>query len=158
MQASKPASIFDLVANVPLRGSREASALHSIFDFRQGNARCKVPHELSEKYGEAIRNRPSLDWLLDMIYPADSQCHVRCCTGMAQDNSQLVVSVTDRVLGHQVWYNSERSRKPQTFQAAPAELEDPTIGGQTCDFCAWQTMTAGRHCHRCCFACTHRAI
>jgi len=38
-------------------------------------------------------------------------CHV----GFALDNQQQVVSVTDRVLGSQVWYNVERSRKPQTF-------------------------------------------
>ena len=35
--------------------------------------------------------------------------------GLAVTNKQQVVSVTDRVLGHQVWYNRERSRKPQTF-------------------------------------------
>ena len=52
MQALKPASIFDLVANAPLRGSRDASALHSIFELRQSLAQCTVPHELSAKYGK----------------------------------------------------------------------------------------------------------
>ena len=38
-----------------------------------------------------------------------------CGEGLPVDNQQQVVSVTDRVLGSQVWYNVERSRKPQTF-------------------------------------------
>ena len=38
-----------------------------------------------------------------------------CGEGLCMDNQQQVVSVTDRVLGGQVWYNVERSRKPQTF-------------------------------------------
>lgn len=38
-----------------------------------------------------------------------------CGEGLSMDNQQQVVSVTDRVLGGQVWYNVERSRKPQTF-------------------------------------------
>ena len=38
-----------------------------------------------------------------------------CGEGLPVDNQQQVVSVTDRVLGGQVWYNVERSRKPQTF-------------------------------------------
>ena len=50
-------------------------------------------------------------------------CHV----GLALNNQQQVVSVTDRVLGSQVWYNVERSRKPQTFmqvcQRAPKSAQ-----------------------------------
>ena len=38
-----------------------------------------------------------------------------CGVGLPVDNQQQVVSVTDRVMGSQVWYNVERSRKPQTF-------------------------------------------
>ena len=38
-----------------------------------------------------------------------------CGADLPVDNQQQVVSVTDRVLGSQVWYNVERSRKPQTF-------------------------------------------
>lgn len=38
-----------------------------------------------------------------------------CSEGLSLDKRQQVVSVTDRVLGGQVWYNVDRSRKPQTF-------------------------------------------
>jgi hypothetical protein len=41
----------------------------------------------------------------------------------------------------QVWYNAERSRKPQTFAAAEPPA-DPTDGGRACDFCNWREMTA----------------
>ncbi|KAK9905646.1 hypothetical protein WJX75_003820 [Coccomyxa subellipsoidea] len=61
--------------------------------------------------------------------------------GMDADNKQQVVSVTDRVLGTQVWYNAERGRKPQSFTEEP-NLADPTDGGRTCDFCQWRTLTA----------------
>ncbi|EIE23757.1 hypothetical protein COCSUDRAFT_63282 [Coccomyxa subellipsoidea C-169] len=60
---------------------------------------------------------------------------------MDQQNEQQVVSVTDRVLGAQVWYNAERGRKPQSFTQEPT-LADPTDNGRTCDFCQWRTLTA----------------
>ncbi len=53
--------------------------------------------------------------------------------GVPEDNSQVVVSITDRVTLSQAWYNEARTQKPQTFSEEPA-LKDPTEGGRTCDF------------------------
>ncbi|BDA47698.1 hypothetical protein COCOBI_10-5490 [Coccomyxa sp. Obi] len=82
-----------------------------LFDIGHGMAKCSVPEQLAIKYG------------------------------MATKNQQQLVSVTDRLLGAQVWYNAERGRKPQTF-TQDAALADPTDGGRTCDFCQWRTLTA----------------
>ncbi|KXZ43867.1 hypothetical protein GPECTOR_78g55 [Gonium pectorale] len=61
---------------------------------------------------------------------------------MEKQNSQLVVSVTNRATLEQTWFNEVRTRKPQTFKTASAGIADPTDGGKRCDFCAWQMLTA----------------
>ena len=66
-----------------------------------------------------------------------SKC-VFCDTGKLDE--QRVVSVRDRYLGTQAWYNEVRSSKPLTF-AADA-VSDPTSSSGACDFCQWREMTA----------------
>ena len=145
-QPQKHASIYDLATRLPLPACRDTQALHRIFSFNQGHAQCRVSPELSSKYGEPAALRVTI--LLHAgqhlkVEPAEP-------VGLPPDNSQLVLSVTDRVLGAQAWFNAERGRKPQTFGGvAAAELEDPTDGGATCDFCRWQTMTAEDSFGRC---------
>ena len=51
-----------------------------------------------------------------------------------------MVSVRDRYLGTQAWYNEVRSSKPQTFAADV--VIDPTSSSGACDFCLWKEMTA----------------
>ena len=140
MQNAEPqshASIYDLAGSLP--ASSDAQALHRIFSFSLGRAQCRVSRELSSKYGESAYS------VLETAAcrPASQTRVLLLPTGLPQDNSQLVLSVTDRVLGAQAWFNAERGRKPQTFAGVAAgELEDPTDSGATCDFCRWQTMTA----------------
>lgn len=65
--------------------------------------------------------------------------------GVAEDNRQTVLRVSNRVTLAQCWYNEERTRKPQTFAAAATDASafDPTDGGaKGCDFCDWQQLTA----------------
>ena len=50
--------------------------------------------------------------------------HNRYATGLAVNNEQQVVSITDRVLGTQVWYNLERINKPQTFMQVSSASSD----------------------------------
>lgn len=65
--------------------------------------------------------------------------------GVAEDNRQAVLRVSNRVTLASCTYNEERTRKPQTFAAAAASAAalDPTEGGaKGCDFCDWQQLTA----------------
>ncbi|GAB4820069.1 hypothetical protein N2152v2_007115 [Parachlorella kessleri] len=78
-----------------------------LFEVSVGHPRCRGTPALTEKYG------------------------------VPEDNSQVVVSITDRVTLSQAWYNEARTQKPQTFSEELA-LRDPTDGGRTCDFCDWQ--------------------
>ncbi|GMH38999.1 hypothetical protein BSKO_06897 [Bryopsis sp. KO-2023] len=61
--------------------------------------------------------------------------------GFAQDNEQLVVSVSNRFSLEQTWFNEERTNKPQSFKRTDGLL-DPTNGGLTSDFCNWKEFTA----------------
>ena len=113
-------SIFDL-AEETAESSSASSSVDALILFRRmfkvsyGHARCMVPAEVASKYS------------------------------VAEDNSQLVVSVTNRFEGHMSWFNGERSRKPQTFiqkHGQDARASDTTGDGVRCDFCKWETMTA----------------
>ncbi|KAK9814543.1 hypothetical protein WJX72_007646 [[Myrmecia] bisecta] len=104
-------SIFELASAWPLQGSHQADALTRLFSITSGEARCKVPVVLSQKYG------------------------------MTEDNCQHVVSVTDRLMLTQTWFNKVRTQKPQTFSQT-ATIFDPTDQGRTCDFCRWRELTA----------------
>ena len=42
----------------------------------------------------------------------------------------------------QVWWNSVRIHKPQTFRTSPDSLPDSTEDGKNCDFCKWEVLTA----------------
>lgn len=42
----------------------------------------------------------------------------------------------------QVWWNAERTKKPQTFASDSQALPDSTDNGAKCDFCKWETLTA----------------
>ncbi|KAL6761847.1 hypothetical protein V8C86DRAFT_3131322 [Haematococcus lacustris] len=115
-------SIFQLV-DALANGMLEpdrSQALQRMFRFSSGLAQCRVGPALSAKYG------------------------------MAQDNQQRVVSITNTSTFQQAWFNEVRGRKPQTFKASQT-LVDPTGGGGPgkCDFCDWENMTAedswGRH-------------
>ena len=62
------------------------------------------------------QNMVSLEWDAAMVPSKLQMAEVMVYgEGLSMDNQQQVVSVTDRVVGGQVWYNVERSRKPQTF-------------------------------------------
>eukprot|EP00887_Chlorella_sp_A99_P007270 scaffold2.g7270.t1 len=88
----------------------QCAAFHRIYSFHQGFPRCRGTPELEAKYG------------------------------VAQQNKQHVMSITNLVSLTQCWYNEARSSKPQTF-SAPTSPADPTIG-RGCDFCDWQALTA----------------
>jgi hypothetical protein len=51
-QPPKPTNIYDLVSRLPPATCRDTQALHRIFSFNQGHAKCRVSPELSAKYGE----------------------------------------------------------------------------------------------------------
>ena len=112
---SIPTNIFELALRRPsLRGS-DAQLLASLFDIRSGQAPCRLSSKLGAKYGTIAK----LDGMMFMAVSLTSfrmlRGHACGGEGLSLDNQQQVVSVTDRVLGGQVWYNVERSRKPQTF-------------------------------------------
>ncbi|KAL4448868.1 hypothetical protein ABPG77_007585 [Micractinium sp. CCAP 211/92] len=93
----------------------QQAALHRIYEFAIGHPRCRATPQLRDKYG------------------------------VAEDNRQTVLRVSNRVTLAQCWYNEERTRKPQTFAAAATDASafDPTDGGaKGCDFCDWQQLTA----------------
>ena len=50
-QPPKPVNIYDLASRLPMPACRDAQALHRIFSFSHGHAKCKVSPELSTKYG-----------------------------------------------------------------------------------------------------------
>lgn len=92
-----------------------SAAFSRLYELHMGFPRCRASPELERKYG------------------------------VAQDNTQAVLRISNRVTLAQTWYNEERTRKPQTFAApaADAAVLDPTKGGgPSCDFCNWQTLTA----------------
>lgn len=82
--------------------------------------------------------------------PTSCRRHAACAahrlpTGVAQDNSQTVLRISNRVTLQQAWFNEARTRKPLTWAAGDADAAalDPTGGGgDACDFCCWQTLTA----------------
>ena len=113
-------SIFELAHQFPLSGSADAHALSTLFDIDSGTARCHVSSVLGAKYGTASADSSSSTSALSSASSLQtSKDHLTsyyiASAGLAVTNEQQVVSVTDRVLGHQVWYNRERSRKPQAF-------------------------------------------
>lgn len=61
---------------------------------------------------------------------------------MDESNAQRVVSVTNRYSQQQTWFNSVRTLKPQTFQAAGGVVDPTGGGGDGCDFCNWREFTA----------------
>ena len=107
-----PTSIFELALQYPTHGNAEAHALAILFDITSGLAPCRVSVELGAKYGEGFGRRCCS---CQGDERASGSQSVACDEGLPLDNQQQVVSVTDRVLGGQVWYNEERSKKPQTF-------------------------------------------
>ena len=112
-------SIFSLALRAPLAGSADAHALSTLFDIHLGTARCRVSSLLAARYGTASAGTCCSTlalWFARSLYSSKewNLNHI-ASAGLAVNNEQQVVSVTDRVLGTQVWYNRERSRKPQTF-------------------------------------------
>ena len=77
---------------------------------------------LGAKYGETVPKAVCFTSVLSLLCTWIE--HNRCATGLAVNNKQQVVSITDRVLGTQVWYNLERSRKPQTFMQVRSASSD----------------------------------
>ena len=81
---------------------------------------------LGAKYGETVPKPGCFTYVLSLLCTLLE--HNRSATGLAVNNKQQVVSITDRVLGTQVWYNLERSRKPQTFmQVRSASLDTAKV-------------------------------
>lgn len=77
---------------------------------------------------------------------ATRPCHA-IPAGVAEENSQAVLRVSNRVTLAQCWFNEDRTKKPQTFAAAAADAAaafDPLApgGSGACDFCNWQQLTA----------------
>ena len=113
--SSTPTSIFELALRRPSLRGADANVLSGLFDIRSGQAPCRLSSKLGTKYGEIVKldgHDDAHGKVADML-----QILRGCvlCKGLSMDNQQQVVSVTDKVLGGQVWYNVERSRKPQTF-------------------------------------------
>ena len=112
-------TIFELAHQVPLCGSADAQTVSILYDIDSGTARCHVSSVLGAKYGTASAESSCSISALSSASSLQSSktltSHNIASAGLAVTNEQQVVSVTDRVLGHQVWYNRERSRKPQTF-------------------------------------------
>jgi hypothetical protein len=95
--------------------SISSAAFHRLYELSLGHPRCKASPALHAKYG------------------------------VAQDNRQAVLRVANRATLQQCWFNEERSRKPQTFEAgtADAAVHDPlSREGGACDFCDWRQLTA----------------
>ncbi|PRW33028.1 hypothetical protein C2E21_8036 [Chlorella sorokiniana] len=90
------------------------AAFNRIFEVQQGYPRCKATPQLQQKYGVPV------------------------------DNTQHVLRISNRVTLAQCWFNEARTRKPQTFATAASEAAafDATGGGENCDFCRWQELTA----------------
>jgi hypothetical protein len=123
--AASLSSIFDVArAHAALPG-RDADALRRIFRITSGSAACHVSADLAARY-----SLPTT--------PAAS------AGAGARVNEQRIVSVSNRVTLEQAWFNTARTKKPQTFSApaAKAAVLDPTDGGKRCDFCDWARMTA----------------
>ncbi|GMH32491.1 hypothetical protein BSKO_00325 [Bryopsis sp. KO-2023] len=110
-KVARSTSIFELAQNPPSSRTTDGAAFDRIFDIRAEVATCSAGLALSEKYG------------------------------VARDNEQLVVSVSNRFSLEQTWFNEERTNKPQSFKRTDGLL-DPTNGGLTCDFCNWKEFTA----------------
>ena len=97
------------------RAVPNSAAFQRLYELNLGMPRCRATPELAAKYGVGI------------------------------DNTQEVLRVQNRVTLQQCWFNSQRTRKPQTFKAAAAAaaaLDGAGGGGSACDFCCWQTLTA----------------
>ena len=71
----------------------------------------------------------------------DGLVHVTTGLSAELSQTQIVVSVTNKLTQQQAWFNKERTRKPQLFQQND-DLLDPTVAKQHCDFCQWQAYTA----------------
>ncbi|KAK9844700.1 hypothetical protein WJX74_005673 [Apatococcus lobatus] len=90
-------------------------AFDNIFRVQAGQAACQVNSDLSKRFG------------------------------LAEQNIQTVVSVTNKVSLQQTWFNAVRKNKPQTFKAMDQQSHDATAAGKNCDFCAWEHSTADDH-------------
>ena len=106
---------YRCIADLVKRPIPEDSFFNRAFRIRCFEPACTVPPRLAAKYG------------------------------LAPDNVQQVVSITDATTLDVCWWNPVRSSKPQNFTAAAAAAPaDPTGGGgaERCDFCAWPELTA----------------
>eukprot|EP00884_Botryococcus_braunii_P021830 jgi/Botrbrau1/8330/Bobra.0081s0019.1 len=90
----------------------DVNAFYNLYDVTLHLAHCKNTSELAEKYGVQL------------------------------DDTQRVVSITERTGNGQVWFNKQRVKKPSNFTSTVQPLKDPTNDGANCDFCKWGIYTA----------------
>lgn len=109
-----PSTGYKSVIDLAKNTSSLPVAFKNVFNVETGHPKAIVGPELSKRYG------------------------------VAEDNVQTVICVTDTMAHQQCWYNTARTTKPQTFSPASNQaLNDPTHGGGTsCDFCQYETLTA----------------
>lgn len=139
--AAAPGSIFDLATSQP---EQLHPPVADIYRFESGLADCLVTEQLVQKFGTSTASRA----MVSSHEPVSQswKCAKQASLSSAglpssPQQSQIVVSVTDKFGHQQAWFNEARSKKPQLFKANKA-LSDPTLEKGHCDFCQWKEYTA----------------
>jgi hypothetical protein len=143
-----------------LPASSDAEAFYRVFHIVNEDATCLVPAPLVAKYNIPVIEADDSDSAAPSSSSSSSSAPSATATpGAAPSspsssspapsapapalsrNSQHVVGISNRYLGEQVWFNMQRTVKPQSFKAE-GSVVDPTDNGAKCDFCDWENLTA----------------